>query len=244
MNAASTEGAFPDINPTMMHLGMEYGKKILSKAPEETQRSLFTPIAALRPYFQTTDTEVLKTMQRLFLPFVFSTERDELIYSLDSERQRLPDLYFPLMATMTHSILASFLSLATSEPRPDLLHYNILMIGFYVLLEVIIIKISSYTFAERPFNWLDLVSWCGHKQALVCVLLLSHFVLRNTMFIIVLLIWTTICGIFYMFRTLQEHFRATNFSNNHPTGFVYSIAAVQAPILFWYYWRLTCNVHT
>ena len=176
------------------------------RAVESKISKLFS-FGPLRYYFTVSSTYVKNKLKHILLPYLHARhngrwERNHLTnengtveYVPPRDDINAPDLYIPLMAYATYTILCGIIYGICNAFKPDLLSFEASK-GFAILVvEVLIVKLGFYLLSNASISVLECLSYCGYIFVGVCLDMVAGLILGKIGFYGMILF--TSCGIAY-----------------------------------------------
>lgn len=176
---------------------MRLGKEVVNAGKEYVSRSVRgISFHKLRPYFNVSNTYVLRKLLLLVFPFK-NKDWDTILHMTGSLAQ--PDLYIPIMGFITY-ILAKGLSFGMrSEFRPEKLGLVATRSLFLEALFVVTSKLAAYFIDIVDLNALDVVAFSGYKYVIIVLM----FLLRVRFFTFFLKIYLNLAFFFFLSRSMK-----------------------------------------
>jgi len=204
----------------------------------------------LRYYFHVDNRYVLRKLGLLVFPWRHKKwERirfgDESMASDSSAARQIefappvsdvnaPDLYLPVMASITYILFIGLLKGTKKSFNPDVLQNTFTTCTLVLMLEVAIMKAGLYSLPgspERKLAVFDMVSFAGYKYVLVALNLFIGIALGSTVYNVVMF-YLCLCMGFFIYRTLEQALPQMDYeSAGHKRRMYYLIACAALQFL-------------
>eukprot|EP00668_Euglena_longa_P029529 GGOE01036881.1.p1 GENE.GGOE01036881.1~~GGOE01036881.1.p1 ORF type:complete len:351 (-),score=115.53 GGOE01036881.1:206-1177(-) len=234
-------------NNVMMQFGMQYGSRMLQKTHANVSRYLFT-FRGLHYYFTVNNSYVKNKLKLLLFPLRHKYRRREVDaghrfeslsvvassynYLTAVDDINAPDMYIPLMAVITYTLLVGFFTgIAGQNFSPEMLIATATSCALLTALEVLALRFVVYILAvPKAIYALDLLCYVSYKFFSASVILLLRQLLPRAVYYVAWLTLALFHGYFLM-QTLKLHWQGS--TSHAPNYFLYVLAALQVPIFFW-----------
>jgi hypothetical protein len=184
----------PKIKPQME---MRLGKEVVNAGREYMSRSVRgISFHKLHPYFNVSNTYVLRKLLLLIFPFK-NKDWDTILHKTGSLAH--PDLYIPIMGFITYILAKGLLFGIRSEFRPEKLGLvatrSLFLEGMFVLIS----KLVAYFIDILDLNTLDMVAFSGYKYVIIVLM----FLLRMRFLTFFLKIYLNLAFFFFLSRSMK-----------------------------------------
>jgi len=155
---------------------------------------------SLQPYFNVKRSYVQSKLKIILFPFLHkswhrrqSQDRTYLPPNLDINA---PDLYIPLMAFVTYVLLVGFFMGTRFKFTPDILGTTSSTAVATIIIEVLLLKVSTWLWNFPPIPILELVSYSGYKFVGITINIIVGIVLGNYGFYVAFILTSLVTCLF------------------------------------------------
>jgi len=235
-------------NSAMMQFGMHYGSRVIQKTQANMAKYFFT-LRGLHYYFTVNNSYVKNKLRLLIFPFRHKYRRRELDathrfedlaevpassynYLTAVDDINAPDLYIPLMAAITYTLLVGFFTgLRGGNFSPEVLIATGTSCALATAAELFLLRLTLYVLAvPKPVFALDLLCYISYKFYTASVVLLVRHVVPRLVYHPAWIAFALLHG-YFLVQTLKLHWQGSTASM--PASFLSLLAACQVPIYFW-----------
>lgn len=197
-------------------------KRMIANVPGRMTPGLGRLVDTLKMYFAVDNHYVKKKLQRILMPFVFTSwKRLELEpqkhqpnpdgsynpsitqYALPIADENAPDLYIPVMSLLTYVLLAAVSYGNSGEFTPEVLPDVSTKCVLTQIAEVGVIRLGFYSMqVHAPL--LDLWAYTGYKYPGLCVSVCLGLAGLGRAGFYVGFLWTAACASYVMLKTMSN----------------------------------------
>lgn len=208
------------------------------------QINRYVSISALKHYFNVTTSYVLQKSILVLFPWQHKPwsrqQRPSTTGSQDSyyflpprEDLNSPDMYIPVMAFVSYTVLSAVLAGLRDTFHPEVMYATFMYAFFVVVIEILILKLGTYLLSiTNESQLLDLIAYSGYKFVGVIVTLVLSDLMglwrgNGGWVAWVVFMYTFLANAFFLVRsrlTPRFHHQLTPFpSFDHSNMFFYQI---------------------
>jgi len=167
-------------------------------------------IQSLQPYFNVKKSYVLSKLKILLLPFLHNAwhrrqNSDRNSYLPPNLDINAPDLYIPLMAFVTYVLLVGFFMGTRFKFTPDVLGATSSTAVVVIIIEVILLKVSTWLWNFPPLSILELLAYSGYKFVGITLNIIAGITLGNNGFYIAFVL-TSIANCLFLINSFKALF--------------------------------------
>jgi len=164
---------------------------------------------SLQPYFNVKKNYVQSKLKILLFPYLHKSWHrrltpDRTMYLPPNLDINAPDLYIPLMAFVTYVLLVGFFMGTRFKFTPDVLGTTSSTAVATIIIEVILLKLSTWLWNFPPIPILELLAYSGYKFVGITVNIISGIIFGNYGFYVSFLLTNVSTCLFlvYTFKAL------------------------------------------
>lgn len=229
----------------MMNYGLQYGKRFIDDGEKTVSR--YIDFTDMKVYFRVNNQYVKSKLGLLIFPFTKTFLRKRCDFGDEAGSKTAeyyppiddvfaPDLYIPLMAVITYTILSAFAQgMQHGSVAPDVLAGTLTWVLGLIAFEVISIKVARYVVGlSSPVAIMDLVALSGYKFTGICYVVFCRLFapLDSWIFSFVALVVAASMA-FFLYKSLSDLFSKGERIQKRALPIVYAVTALQFP---WYLW--------
>ncbi|KZT64822.1 YIF1-domain-containing protein [Daedalea quercina L-15889] len=204
------------INDATAQFGMQMGRSAVAAGQDYVQKNLggLIPISVLKHHFNVSNSYVMNKLRLLLFPWrhkpwsrrVRRSENGQAEWQAPREDLNAPDLYIPLMATVTYVLLAGLHSGLHSRFHPEILGITASKALAVILMDFMFIKLGCYflNISGSISQILDLLAYDGYKFVGVIVTLIAGLLGLGRSLYIVVFMYSFLATAFFLLRSLRS----------------------------------------
>lgn len=230
-------------NPLMPDLAMQYGSNVIGQGADFVQKSVnhYMNLPRLKYYFAVNNFYVAKKIGLILFPFLqtkWTTNFDSTGPVPPGDDLNAPDLYIPLMASVTYILLTGVIFGFQGRFSPEYLGIQSSETFGWLTLEVLLSLFGIYLLnIQSNISYLDIIAYSGYKFVSMIVILISYVLLEQPGYYFGL-VYVSLALAFFLIRTLKlkvlPHAEAyPSECNKRRVYFLLLIALVQPFIMWW-----------
>nr|CAX74700.1 Protein YIF1A (YIP1-interacting factor homolog A) [Schistosoma japonicum] len=233
-------------NQFIPDLAARYGSAMFDEGANFVQKNVDQYINRLRLkyYFSVNNSYVAKKIGLILFPFAhtkWAINYDPAGPVPPSDDINAPDLYIPLMATITYVLLCGVIFGFQGRFSPEYLGILSSEAFGWLLLEVLLSLFAIYILnIQNNISYLDIVAYCGYKFVSMIVVLISYITLDRPGYYFGLL-YVSVALAFFLIRSLKlkilPHAEAYPSECNKRRIYLLLLIALVQPLMMWWLTR-------
>ncbi|ORY81488.1 YIF1-domain-containing protein [Protomyces lactucae-debilis] len=239
-------------NAPAAQMGLQVGQQALSASQAYVNQNVsrWISIASLRKYFQVTNAYVLRKLLLVLFPWRHHPWHRQVTrdgsgqvdgFADPKDDLNAPDMYIPIMASVTYVLLNSLIAGIQGAFQADLLGTTAGWAGAFLLVENLLIKLGCYLLNIPSTFFLDLVAYSGYKYLGIIVTNLVGLLNPGRTVYWLTFLYTGLGVAFFMLRSLRSAILQGTEDAMGRSGKarrVYFLAGIAAAQLLWMYLML------
>nr|CAH8840625.1 unnamed protein product [Trichobilharzia regenti] len=244
-NTGGTHGPFVQ-NPFIPDLAVRYGSAMFGEGANYVQKNVneYVNVNRLKYYFSVNNSYVAKKIGLVLFPFAhtkWASNYDPAGPVPPGDDINAPDLYIPLMASITYILLSGVIFGLQSRFSPEYLGILASEAFGWLLLEVLLTLFGIYILnIQSNISYLDIVAYCGYKFVSMIIVLISYVGLNQPGYYFSLL-YVSLALAFFLIRSLKlkilPHAEAYPSECNKRRIYLLLLIALVQPLVIWWLTR-------
>lgn len=231
-NSSTSDNNF--FSSPMATVGMQFGQQFMQSDRFQSTMNKVSSFS-IKYYFAVDNSYVINKLKILLLPFIHKQWSRKIYdnndmynsnaaqpssitnYRYPRDDINAPDLYIPLMALVTHTLLISYARGMSGTFSPELIGMTASTTIIVLLLEVLSLKAGLWLIAtnyELTPSILDLISYTSYKYVHWIIMLCVSLITNNTIIFYCSVIVFGCFSAFFIMRTLGRSLVRHNTSNS------------------------------
>lgn len=210
-------GGWPGMNDATAQMGVQFGKSAVAAGQDYVEKNFtrYLPLQLIKTSFSVTNFYVLNKLRLVLFPWRHKPWARQVRRSGDGggvegwmpprDDINAPDLYIPIMALVTYTLLAALASGLRSKFDPELLGISFSKALAVVLVEFFAIKLGCYLLDVRGggASGVELIGYGGYKFVGITVTIFVSFLKLGSLATTLTFIYTFCANAFFLLRSLK-----------------------------------------